>query len=88
MTRKVYEKRMKQHEATFDRLWQKMVKDTNQFIKDNPDNTMYSLRNLDRFTDSLALSGAWIVDRINGKYPRDRGSLTKKIRRALGFSIP
>ena len=88
MTTVKYKKRMKQHEATFDRLWSKIVDDTNNFIKDNPEKTMYSLQHIEHFTDSLALSGAWIQDKINGKKPKDRGSLTKKIRKALGFTYP
>ena len=87
MTKNAYIKRMKQHEATMDRLWRKIVDDTNQFIKDNPETTMYSFgNNIEKFSDDLCLKGAWIQDRINGKMPRDRGSLTKKIRKALGFT--
>ena len=86
MTTGKYEKRMKQHEGTFERLWSKIVDDTNDFIKDNPEITMYSLQRVDKFTNSLALSGAWIQDRINGKQRNERGSLTKKIRKALGFT--
>jgi len=87
MTKKAYTKRMKQHEESFNKLWTKMVDDTNEFIKDNPEKTMYSLNNnIEHFCDHLALSGAWIQDRINGKMPKDRGSLTKKIRKALGFT--
>ena len=77
---------MKQHEDSFDKLWRKIVDDTNDFIKDNPEMTMYSLQHIEKFSDSLALSGAWMQDRINGKTPKDRGSLTKKIRKALGFT--
>jgi hypothetical protein len=88
MTTVKYKKRMKQHEATFERLWSKIVDDTNDFIKDNPEKTMYSLGQIGKFIDSLALSGAWIQDRIDGKKPKDRGSLTKKIRKALGFTYP
>jgi len=89
MTKKAYIKRMKQHEATFDRLWRKIVDDTNEFIKDNPEDSMYQFQNnIEKFSDYLALSGAWIQDRINGKMPKDRGSLTKKIRKALGYTFP
>ena len=87
MTKNAYIKRMKQHEATFDILWAKIVKDTNEFIEDNPEVSMYSLQNnIEKFSDYLALSGAWIQDRINGKKPKERGSLTKKIRKALGYT--
>jgi len=88
MTIREYEKRMKQHEAAFNRLWVKIIYDTNDFIKDNPEKTMYDLYQADKFTDSLSLSGARIKDKINGKEPNNRGSLTKKIRKALGFTYP
>ena len=83
MTTNKYKKRMQQHEETFEKLWKKIVNETNEFIKDNPEITMYSLQNIEKFSDSLALSGSWIQDRINRKKPKDRGSLTKKIRKAL-----
>jgi hypothetical protein len=91
MTRKQYLKRMKQHENTFDMLWVKIVKETNEFIKDNPETTTSSLNQIEKFVDSICLSGAWIQDRINGKSgvtsdPKYRGSLTKGIRKALGYT--
>lgn len=86
MTKEQYVQKMKKHEAVVDKLWWKIVDDTNKFIKDNPEVTMYSFQNnIEHFSDSLCLKGAWIQDRINGKMPKDRGSLTKKIRKALGY---
>jgi len=92
MTTKQYEKRMKQHEKSFDKLRQKIVSDTNDFIKDNPEKTMYSFSNIEKFCDNMCLSGAWIQDRINGYYGTTQHktynkSLTKKIRKALGFTF-
>lgn len=92
MTYKKYQKRMKQHEKSFDKLWQKMVSETNEFIKDNPKKSMYSLNEIEKFCDQLCLSGAWIQDRINGYYGTThhksyKKSLTKKIRKALGFTF-
>tara|TARA_A100001201_G_scaffold100253_1_gene86234 strand:- start:159 stop:428 length:270 start_codon:yes stop_codon:yes gene_type:complete len=89
MRKETYIKKMKAHEERFDILWAKMVKDTNDFIEKNPDVTMYSFQNsIEKFTDNLCLSGAWIQDRINGHGYRDRIGLTKKIRKALGFTLP
>jgi len=89
MTRKKYVKRMKQHERSFDLLWRKIVDETNEFIKDNPKYRMSSFQNdIENFVCYLALSAAWISDRINHKEYRARGSLTKKIRKALGYLIP
>ena len=92
MKKQDFTERMKQHESKFDAIWQDIVSDVNEYIKDNPEETMYSLNSVDKFTDSLCLSGAWIQDRINGKSgvssnPKYRGSLTKKIRKALGYTF-
>ena len=88
MKKATYVKKMKAHEERFDKLWRKIVDDTNEFIDKNPETTMYSLNRVERMSDYICLSGAWIKDRINHKNPKDRGSLTKKIRKALGFTYP
>ena len=93
MTKDEFVKRMEGYENTFDDLWVKIVQDTNKFIEDNPDVGMYSLHNnIEKFIDQLCLSGAWIYDRIEGKSSTPsnrnyRGSLTKKIRKALGYTF-
>jgi len=93
MKKVTYIIRMKMHEAAFDKLWMKMVEDTNEFIHKNEDVTMYSLQNnVEKFSDQLCLSGAWIQDRIKGKSgapssPKYSGSLTKRIRKALGYNL-
>ena len=96
MTKKHYLKRMKQHEATFDRLWVKITTETNQFIQDNPTERIgyydQGGNRIEAFVDQLSLSGAWIRDRLDGKSGRPhsnnyRGSLTKKIRKALGYNL-
>jgi hypothetical protein len=93
MTKTKYEAKMKKHEQQFDKLWTKIVSDTNKFIQDNPETSMYSLQNtIEKFADQLVLSGAWIPDRINGysgvpsgnKYSK---SLTKKVRKSLGYTF-
>ena len=82
---------MKEHENSFDVLWMKIVKDTNEFIESNPklDTKKASEESsTEKMVDSICLSGAWIMDRLKGKYPKDKGSLTKKIRKALGYTLP
>ena len=86
MKRETYVKRMKANEERFDKLWRKIVDDTNSYIEKNPEKTMYDLQSVENFSDYMCKSGAWIQDRINGKMPTDRGSLTKKIRKALGYT--
>jgi hypothetical protein len=89
MRKETYIKKMKKHEERFDKLWGMIVEDTNRYIEKNPTRSMYYFsNNIEKFSDSMCKSGAWIADRINGKYPRDRGSLTKKIRKALGYTFP
>lgn len=86
MTPEEYQNKMKAHQEQFDKLWEEMVKDTNDFLKDNPEKTMYSLITVEAFADDLAVSGAWVHDRINGLNPRTDGKMTPLIRKALGFT--
>ena len=91
MNKQEYLRRMKEHEDSFEVLWMKIVEDTNEFIESNPklDTEKASEeRSIEKMVDSICLSGAWIMDRLKCKYPKDRGSLTKKVRRALGYTLP
>lgn len=87
MEKEKYIEKMKAHQETFDALWMEIVEDTNKYIEKNPEKSMYNFtNNVENFSDYLCTSGAWIVDRLNGKMPKDRGALTKKIRKALGYT--
>ena len=91
MNKQEYLRRMKESEDSFEVLWMKIVNDTNEFIESNPklDTEKASKESsIEKMVDSIFLSGAWIMDRIKGKYPKDSKSLTKKIRRALGYTLP
>ena len=91
MDKQEYLRRMKEHEDSFEALWMKIVGDTNEFIESNPKlDTEKALEesSIEKMVDSICLSGAWIMDRLKGKYPNDRGSLTKKVRKALGYTLP
>ena len=91
MDKQEYLKRMKEHKDSFNVLWMKIVKDTNNFIESNhklDTEKSSEERSIENMVNSICLSGAWIVDRLNGKYTNDRGSLTKKIRKALGYTLP
>ena len=95
MTKKQLIKRMTAHERKFQVLWSKMVKDVNQYLTDNPEEkSFYPFQNtqIDKFCDSLSLSGAWVYDRLNGKtsipHGKDyKGSRTKGTRKVLGYNI-
>ena len=89
MRKTTYIKKMKKHEERFDKLWGMIVEDTNLFLHKNPDTAIYHFQNnVEKFSDHLCKSGAWIQDRINGYIPSNRKSLTKKIRKALGYTFP
>lgn len=88
MNKQQYIELMEEHDREFTKVWSKMCDDTNKFISENPDVTMYSLPSVSNTADYLAVSGAWLYDRIAKKNPRDRGAMTKKIRKTLGYSYP
>lgn len=41
-----------------------------------------------RQADALAELAGWIHDRLHGRNRLSRGSVTKRIRRALGYTVP
>ena len=90
MDKQEYLRRMKEHENSFDVLFMKIVEDTNNFIESNQLDTKKASEesSIEKMVDGICLSGAWIMDRLKGKYPKDRGSLTKKVRKALGYTLP
>ena len=90
MDKQEYLRRMKEHENSFDVLFMKIVEDTNNFIESNQLDTKNASEesSIEKMVDGICLSGAWIMDRLKGKYPNDRGSLSKKIRKALGYTLP
>jgi len=89
MRKNTYQKKMENHKKSFDKLWKKIVNDTNDFIEKNPEISLYSFQDIEKFTDNMCLSGAWVQDRLNGKSPfvHKKGSLTRKIKKSLGYNI-
>lgn len=65
---------------------------TTEFIKDNPDRQYDNvfLPEDQRLIDKMALTSAWLEDRLNGldgwEIRIARKSRTKKIRKALGYT--
>ena len=45
MKKETYVKRMKANEERFDKLWRKIVDDTNKYIEKNPEDSMYGFQN-------------------------------------------
>lgn len=92
-TQKQLEKRIAHLHDIMDRhVWWKTVDAINEYLKHNPEGLDPSFTKLERFSDSLCLKGAWIYDRVQSKIcvthnPDYKGSLTKKIRKALGFNL-
>ena len=81
---------MEQHQNSFDMLWVKMVEDTNTYLEKGGDSSARS--RVESLIDSLCLAGAWIQDRLDGRIATVenvsyRGSLAKKIRKALGYNL-
>lgn len=89
MTKSKYLKKIKSYDKSFTKLYNKIVNDTIEFKKDNPDIKMNdsSMEEVERFADYLSLSGGWLYDEINDRFNTSR-SMRKKIRKALGFIIP
>lgn len=85
-------RKMKHREKQFDKLWSEIVKDVNDYVKKYGHS--YEITNFseaEKLIDSLCLSGAWIRDKLEGYTGpcgnNYKGSLTKKIRKALGYNI-
>ena len=44
--------------------------------------------NIEHFVDSISCLGGWVADRLKGINRLHKKSLTKKIRKALGYTYP
>lgn len=86
MTKQEYIERMAQYETIQDEIWAMIVRDTNDFIRDNPNPKIGELREVEGMAEGLCMSGTWIIDRLTGKNPLRNGSLSKKVRRVLGYN--
>mgnify|MGYP005849973847 CR=1 FL=1 len=88
------ERKLKKRDQQFDRLWAKIVTDVNDYIDKHGQLSEYDVYygTSEKLIDNLCLSGAWIQDRLLGKKgvthsPTYKKSLTKKIRKALGYNL-
>ena len=95
MTKKQYLKRMEYLKTSFDIVQMKLTRATNEYLTHCDNDKMEhdiindtDLHYINNLCCELALTGAWIQDRLEGKYPKSKGSMTKKIRKALGYSYP
>lgn len=93
-TKKQLNKRIKFLLDVHDReVWYKIVAAVNEYLKHNPKGSNpFDIEYIEKATDQFCGQGAWLYDRIQGKIctygrPGYRGSMTKKIRKALGFNI-
>lgn len=55
---------------------------------DEPISWAYELEYYDQYIDQILFIGSWIHDRMNGKTRYSKKSLTKKIRKVLGYTYP
>ena len=93
---KALNKKMQNRIKQFDNLMTKANQEIINFVDTHGVVSEYALmselKNAEKLTDSLCLSGAFVHDRLTGftgtshssKY---RGSLTKKVRKALGYNV-
>lgn len=93
---KALDKKLQNRIKQFDKLMSKTDQEIIDFIEAHGVVSEYtfmgSLNNANKLTDSLCLSGAWVRDRLTGfsgapNTPEYRGSLTKKVRKALGYNV-
>jgi len=83
-------KKLNKREKQFEKLWEGIVTDVNNYTEKH--GTLSDYHIAEGFVDNLCLSGAWIADRLTGhsgvpSLERYKGSLTKKIRKALGYTL-
>jgi hypothetical protein len=77
----------------FDKFHAKSVQAINNYLEHNPEGFDENhINRIEHLVDSICLHGAWIYDRIQGKiattHNKDyQSSLTKKVRKALGFTF-
>ncbi len=75
----------------FDVFHQKAVMAVNEYLSYKPYGSEPTDK-ISKISDNVCLSGAWIYDRVQSKicthtHRNYKGSLTKKIRKALGFTL-
>lgn len=77
---------------TWDKVSSLVFKARNdELIEGQDDNKPVSFAddpNWQRRADALGELCGWIYDRLHGKTRLDRGSMTKKIRKAIGYTYP
>ena len=89
-----FEKKMKLRKSQFKKLRMKIVNDVNDFLEDE-ENQKIGTDNLIEAQDiikDLIFAGSWVSDRLDdytGVVGSDtyKKSLTKKIRKALGYTF-
>uniref|UniRef100_A0A6M3MCN3 Uncharacterized protein n=1 Tax=viral metagenome TaxID=1070528 RepID=A0A6M3MCN3_9ZZZZ len=84
-------KQLEKRRIQFYGLHGKIVVDINKYLDKEP-GIHSNIRQVEVLTDDICLFGAWITDRLEGKpgTPDIEGydkSLSKKIRKALGYTL-
>lgn len=80
------------HTQFEDELWPQVEKLVNSFREEHEPTTPEYEEEIDKFIEHLCLSGSWLYDRIAGNSTNVgakeyRKSLTKKVRKVLGFTL-
>jgi len=78
----------------YGEIYTPMVNLVNEYIENNETISLYDLSYQENFKklDDMALLTAWVIDRLDGRIgcisdKTYRGSLLKKIRKALGYTL-
>ena len=92
MTTQEFENRARKYNNELSQQWKEIVKDVNDYLMDNENPGIKDWSEHHKLIENFALQAAWIHDRLTGKngvpgHRKYRGSMTKKIRRILGYSI-
>lgn len=94
-TKVALDKRLKQLSDRYDKeIHTNMVEAVNSYLQHNPpmSDNQITWGVYHKVTDNICLSASWMIDRLRGYYGHThsntyRKTLTKKIRKALGYTI-
>lgn len=82
------QEKLRVHRDSFEGLRQATVNDLNAYLQERNSVTDWNIdHELENLADNLVSLAGWIYDRKNGKTPKDRGSMYKRLRKAVGYSL-
>ena len=88
MTKEEYTRKMAEHEESFQKLWEEIVKDSHYYIGAHPYGPKGHLTPVAEFAETLMFCGTWVYDRAVEPNRRAKKTLRQKIRKILGYAYP